>query len=116
MAEEIWDGNGGTLDPAKATQRDMLVALHTKMDNVVVPALKELRKIAEDHEKRIRDNENGTLTLGQQAAIRTVIQGDADARVSRRNLKAPIWALLISGLALITSIVLTVQAFTGGQL
>jgi hypothetical protein len=35
----ISDGNGGTLDPQTASTRDLLVALHTKMDLVVLPAL-----------------------------------------------------------------------------
>jgi hypothetical protein len=42
----IWDGNGGTLDPQKATQRDLLVALHFKVDYAV-------RQLG-DHERRIR--------------------------------------------------------------
>lgn len=107
--EPIWDGNGGTLDPAKATQRDMLVALHVKMDNVVIPQLNELQA-------RMRKQEDGFLTRGQEAAVRAMLQTDSDARASRRNLRTPVWALIVSVLALITSVVLCVSAFTGGQL
>ena len=46
----ISDGNGGTLDPNSATTRDLLVALHTKMDAIVIPALR-------DYEVRLRSLE-----------------------------------------------------------
>lgn len=107
--DEIWDGNGGTLDPKKAPQRDLLVALHVKMDSVVIPKLNDL-------ETRLRNQENGVLTLGQLAAVRTMLQGDADAQTNRRALRMPVWALLVSCLALVTSVLLTVAAFTGGAL
>lgn len=107
--EPIWDGNGGTLDPAKATQRDMLIALHIKMDQVVIPQLADLNN-------RQKRQEQGDLTRGQEAAILHMIQEDKDARVNRRNLKTPVWALVVSCLALIVSVVLTVSAITGGSL
>jgi hypothetical protein len=59
--DRIWDGNGGTLDPLKASQRDLLVALHIKMDNIVQPMLT-------DHEERIRGIESFMFkTLGVAA-------------------------------------------------
>lgn len=109
LDEPIWDGNGGTLDPAKATQRDLLVALHVKMDKVVIPQLA-------DHEKRLRGQENGELTRGQEAAVRAMLQGDEDERLNRRQLRTPVWALVIATGALITSIVSTLALFTGGSL
>ena len=114
--EPIWDGNGGTLDPAKATQRDMLVALHIKTDQVIIPALAELKQIVQDHEKRIRDQEDGDLSRGQEAAIRSLWQGDKDASTNRRNLKMPAVALVISLLALVPSVVLMIAALSGGSL
>lgn len=107
--EEIWDGNGGTLDPKRAPQRDLLVALHVKMDSVVIPKLNDL-------EERLREQENGRITRGQEAAVRALLQSDADARTNRRALRMPVWALVVSCLALITSVLLTVSAFTGGTI
>lgn len=109
LEEPIWDGNGGTLDPRKATQRDMLVALHVKMDNVVIPKLTEL-------ETRMRRQEDGDLTRGQEAAVRGMLTADSDARLERRSLKTPVWALIISCAALVASIVYTVAAISGGTL
>ena len=47
---EIWDGNGGSLDPATASQRDLLVSLHYKVDYAV--------RTLNDHEERIREAES----------------------------------------------------------
>ena len=105
--EPIWDGNGGELDPKKAPQRDLLVALHVKMDQVVIPALRDLQDWR-------REQENGDLTRGQEAAIRGLWQEDQDASTNRRALKAPVWALGISLLALVCSAILTVAALSGG--
>lgn len=63
MPPTIWDGNGGTLDPRTASQHDLLVALHVKMDNIVVPSL-------HDHENRIRTTEARiSRALGGLAAL-----------------------------------------------
>lgn len=105
----IWDGNGGSLDPAKATQRDMLIALHVKMDQVVIPKLNDL-------DSRMKQQEEGDLTRGQQAAVRTMLQSDSDARAQRRSLRVPALALVVSIAALLASIVYTVAAITGGSL
>jgi hypothetical protein len=43
---EIGDGNGGTLDAQKASQRDLLVALHVKVDRLVDDV--------KDHDVRLR--------------------------------------------------------------
>lgn len=107
--EPIWDGNGGQLDPQKAPQRDLLVALHVKMDSVVIPQLKELNEWR-------RDQDGGNLTRGQEAAIRSMLQGDQDARADRRNSRLPFVAVVISVLALAPSVVLMIAAFSGGSL
>ena len=67
----IGDGNGGRLDPSKITQRDLLVALHVKVDRL----LEDVR----DHEERLRRCEFRlwaipgvgvvTVTLGAAALI-----------------------------------------------
>lgn len=108
-SEAIWDGNGGSLDPAKATQRDMLVALHVKMDQVVIPQLKELTDWR-------RELENGAMSKGQEAAVLTLVQGEKDQKVNRRSARTPVWALLVASLALITSIIYTAAAVHGGAL
>jgi len=96
----IWDGNGGTLDPQKAPQRDLLIALHVKMDQVIIPQLKDLTEA-------LSQQRLGEFTRAQKLSIRDVMQDDADKRLGRRSLKAPIIALVISLVALVTSIVLT---------
>ena len=87
--EPIWDGNGGTLDPRKATQRDMLVALHVKMDNIVLPMLK-------NHDEWIRKHDGGELSKAQKRTVLEVVQEDRDAVLERKNLKTPILAATIS--------------------
>jgi hypothetical protein len=42
----IQDGNGGTLDLTQATQRDLLIIAHIKLDRVI--------KDSTDHEARLR--------------------------------------------------------------
>lgn len=68
LEEPIWDGNGGTLDPRKSTQRDLLVALHIKMDTIVIPALR-------DHEDRMRGLESFKARMYGAAAVLTVMAG-----------------------------------------
>lgn len=46
LPPEIGDGNGGTFDTATAKQRDLLVALHVKVDQLI--------GIVTDHESRLR--------------------------------------------------------------
>jgi hypothetical protein len=43
---QIWDGNGGTLDPQTAPERSLLVALHYKLDFAI--------NTLADHETRVR--------------------------------------------------------------
>jgi hypothetical protein len=61
----VSDGNGGQLDSAKATQRDLLVALHVKVD--------ELRETSKDHETRLRYTESWISRLPSMAALATLI-------------------------------------------
>lgn len=95
----IWDGNGGTLDPAKATQRDLLVALHVKMDNVVLPMLR-------DHESRLRDQENGRSTPAQAAVLTAAMSRAKTDGTYQRSLKVPIWSLGIAAASLVTTTIL----------
>lgn len=113
LGEPIWDGNGGTLDPKKATQRDMLVALHIKMDSVVIPKLTELETTSKNLDSRLRDQESGELTRGQKAAIEEVFQADRDDVTLRRSLRAPIAAVVIALASLIATIVLTLTTVGG---
>lgn len=107
LEEPISDGNGGVLDPQKTPQRDLLVALHVKIDDVVVPALRELREWR-------REQENGDLTRGQKAAILEVVQVQQDQGVERRNLRLPKWTLVISILALVATAVLAIVTILQG--
>lgn len=107
--DEIWDGNGGKLDANKAPQRDLIVALHVKMDSVVIPQLANLNE-------RLRKQEEGELTRGQKAAVKDMLQADADARANRRSLRMPGLALVVSVLALLTTIVYTASVVPWGSL
>lgn len=108
----IWDGNGGHLDPAQTSLRDLLVALNVKMDSVVIPTLADLKETVRSHEGRLRKQEDGEMTRGQRAAVLAVAQEDEDQQLTRRSLKAPIVAVLISVASLVTVLVLTLT--TGG--
>ena len=79
LDEPIWDGNGGTLDPRKTTQRDLLVALHVKMDNVVIPALR-------DHEDRVRVLEALKYRLLGAAALAAVMAGLVGALIEAHHI------------------------------
>ena len=72
MSGQIWDGNGGYLDPATATQRDLLIALHTKMDTIVIPSIK-------DHEARIRSVETWQASTQGGSAASHAISANAVA-------------------------------------
>ena len=52
--KQIWDGNGGTLDPQKAPTRDLLVALHYKFDAF----RQDYYAFKADHEDRVRTLES----------------------------------------------------------
>ncbi len=105
MSEAIWDGNGGTLDPQKATQRDMLIALHVKVDQVIIPGLRTL-------ETWRRSQDDGTMSRGQKAAVLEVVTEHEDAAFNRVSAKVPIIAAAIGLATLIATIVLTLT--TGG--
>ena len=107
--EPIWDGNGGTLDPAKATQRDMMIALHVKMDSIVIPQLTALGEWR-------RNQEMGEFTSGQQRSILDVIQSHRDKGLDRRAMKVPFFLLALSAASLIATIVLTLVATGNGAL
>lgn len=107
LEEPVPDGNGGTLDPKHSTNRDFLVALHVKLDDVVVPALNELKEWR-------REQENGDFTRGQTAAILEIVGNEQVATVERRNLRMPKWALIVSVLALVATAALTVVTIIQG--
>lgn len=107
--EPIWDGNGGSLDPKKAPQRDLLVALHVKVDSVIIPQLEALNEWR-------RDQENGDLTRGQKDAIREMFQKDDEAKNTRRQRWVPTLALAVSFLALIAACFYTAAALNGGTI
>lgn len=46
LPDEVWDGNGGRLDARTTSMRELLVALHVKVDRLI----SDVR----DHENRIR--------------------------------------------------------------
>lgn len=102
----IWDGNGGALDPATATTRDYLVALHVKMDTIVLPALRTLTQ-------RQAETDRGEFTGAQERAILTVVSKDEDKRLNRRALRAPVFAVGISILTLAATIILTLTSGVG---
>lgn len=105
LNQPVWDGNGGTLDPKTSSDRDLIVALHVKMDQVVIPRLKELTAAQSAQER-------GDWTRAQERAILDVVQDDSDVRLTRRSMKAPIWAVVIALCALLTSTALTL--YVGG--
>jgi hypothetical protein len=72
-ADHIWDGNGGTLDPKTATQKDMLIALHVKMDMA-------LRNLG-DHETRMRAVERFQAKVIGAAATAAALSGAVTAFV-----------------------------------
>lgn len=109
LDEPVWDGNGGMLDPKVANDHDLLVAIHVKMDKVVIPRLTELT----NHQAA---QERGEFTRAQERSILDVVQIDRDAVANRRNLRMPVWALGISILALIPAVILAVVALSGGSL
>lgn len=94
---EIWDGNGGKLDAKKTPQRDLLVALHVKMDSVVIPGLSAL-----DEWRRRQDS--GEFSIGQAAAVRAVLEDLGDKSLSRRSSRASILAVAISVIAVVSSV------------
>lgn len=104
--EPIWDGNGGSLDPKRAPQRDLLIALHVKMDNIVLPALDKLTD-------RQTEADQGAFTLAQERAILGIIQKDRDNVLTRKSLKAPVVAAVIALLALAVMAVQTVYLAGG---
>lgn len=97
--DPIWDGNGGELDPAKLTQRDMQVLMHYKMDRVVLPMLRA-------HDEWIRQHEAGELSKAQRRTVLDVVQKDRDSVLERKNLRTPV---LAAAIALATLALLTVQ-------
>jgi hypothetical protein len=66
LPDEIWDGNGGTIDAKNAPLRDLVIALHVKMDDIVIPTLK-------DHEKRIRGEERFRLSFPSLGTLSFVV-------------------------------------------
>src|SRR4051812_29418048 len=106
LDEPIWDGNGGTLDPRKATQRDMLVVLNVKMDKIVLPML-------ERHDEWLRKHDGGELSDAQKRTVLDVVQKDRDTVLERRSLKAPILAAVIATLALALMAIQTIQLIGG---
>lgn len=63
--DELWDGNGGRLDPRTASTRDLLVALHVKLD-VVMEDVK-------DHEIRIREVEKHQISIAAVGRFQRLI-------------------------------------------
>lgn len=101
--EPIWDGNGSTLDPRTASYRDLLIALHTKTDNFILPMLR-------DHESRLRDQETGRITPAQEAILSTAIVKAKQEGTYQRSLKVPYWALGVAIASLVSSVVLALYA------
>lgn len=102
--EPIWDGNGGELDPAKMTQRDMQVLMHYKIDKTIIPALKDLQTWKSQQEQ-------GIYTEAQKRSVLEIVADGKEAGAARLNLKMPAIAVLISLATLVAMILLT---FTGG--
>lgn len=100
LEQPVWDGNGGTLDPKTASDHDLMVAMHVKMDQIVIPQLRQLTKAQAAQER-------GDFTRAQTMAIRQVNLDERDANLSRRSMKAPIFAVVVALAALITSAILT---------
>lgn len=106
LDEPIWDGNGGTLDPRKATQRDMLVVLNVKMDKIVLPML-------DRHDEWIRKHDGGELSYAQKRTVLDVVQKDRDTVLERRSLKAPVLAAVVGLFALALMAIQTLYLLGG---
>lgn len=74
LEQPVWDGNGGELDPRKATQKELLVALHVKVDSVLIPS-------ARDHETRLRVVEDFKSRIIGAAALGALLVGTLGALI-----------------------------------
>lgn len=81
MPESVSDGNGGTLDAAKSSQRDLLVSLHVKVDH----ALATLG----DHENRLR-----SLTTSRDRE-----EGARSELATRRTFQVTIGILIVTAVS-----------------